>query len=220
MELLVVFTASSAARRSAICSRVRSGSRPTSASSQAVCASSGERLRRPAGRRSTRPVSSTCFTQRTAVAELTRTCRPASRREAPASNSEIISARTSSEYGLRPDIPASSARGQGTHIRPCRGIPSEITFDSSKPGNALADALIAGRAGRHPRRLSLAKRGQAVDDQRPEDDGGQDIGDRRSFTCVRPAALPVHPAIGVPPAHVPYAGAGLGPTNDLKGDSP
>jgi hypothetical protein len=73
MELLVVFTASSAASRWTICSKVRSGSRSTSASSQAACGSSGERLRPPAGRRSTRPVSSTCFTQRTAVAGLTRT---------------------------------------------------------------------------------------------------------------------------------------------------
>jgi hypothetical protein len=193
MELLVVFTASSVARRWAICSRVRSGSPPTSASSQAACGSSGERLRPPAGLRSTCPVSSTCFTQRTAVAGLTRTWRPASRREAPASNCETINARTSSEYGLRPDIPN----------LPCKRLRDSHPTASRNPFHNHIRFITAGNCSRSRRRPGNADRATGLRPRRRFREGRRKPDRRRSLRPGPASAAPDLHMRGVEPSFLP-----------------
>jgi 23S rRNA-/tRNA-specific pseudouridylate synthase len=81
------------------------------------------------------------------------------------------------------------------------------------PGAALLE--LQPHTGRmHQLRVHLAWRG------RPEDDRRQTIGRGRRSAFARPALVPAHPAVFVLLFHVPYAGAGAEPTNDLKGVHP
>jgi hypothetical protein len=136
-----VSTPNPSAIRALKASRVRSVSFATSASSQAACGSSGERLLPPRFRGLMPPVRAWSCVHRIADAALTLNRSAALRHDKPAATSATTLARRSSERAL--PIVASESEASGTHVKAAAGIPSAITFDSAQQPNALGAASIA-----------------------------------------------------------------------------